>query len=230
MGYQGVDKRDETQDVTANWHIAMRPGKCCALNKDTPMGKLLDECERLKARNRAKMEHFRVIQAPVRPPQGALPRVDEEHAATAHAVCLEQSVDDSPADFAARQGMSPARIRPNRAETRVTRLASMPDMTSNWCYFSSIPVRPPESASGRTATRLCLCLTTGGYMSNVVKLIEILAESPNGWDDAAKQAVAEASKSLREIKSLYVKEMSAEVDNGQIVNYRLNAKVSFKLE
>jgi flavin-binding protein dodecin len=67
-------------------------------------------------------------------------------------------------------------------------------------------------------------------MSNVVKLIEILAESPNGWDDAAKQAVAEASKSLREIKSLYVKEMSAEVDNGQIVNYRLNAKVSFKLE
>lgn len=61
-GYQGVQKREEMQDVKANWHIAMRPGKRRALNKDTPLGQLLDECERLKARIRAKVEHpFRVI-------------------------------------------------------------------------------------------------------------------------------------------------------------------------
>lgn len=61
-GYQGVDKREETQDVKAKWHIAMRPGKRRALNKDTVLGQLLDECEKLKARIRAKVEHpFRVI-------------------------------------------------------------------------------------------------------------------------------------------------------------------------
>ncbi|MEX3960565.1 IS5 family transposase [Trinickia sp. EG282A] len=61
-GYQGVQKREEMQDVKANWHIAMRPGKRRALNKNTPLGQLVDECERLKARIRAKAEHpFRVI-------------------------------------------------------------------------------------------------------------------------------------------------------------------------
>jgi transposase, IS5 family len=61
-GYQGVEKREETQHVKARWHIAMRPGKRRALNRDTESGRLLDECERLKARVRAKVEHpFRVI-------------------------------------------------------------------------------------------------------------------------------------------------------------------------
>ncbi|GAB3626224.1 hypothetical protein PTE30175_02218 [Pandoraea terrae] len=61
-GYQGVEKRDETQDIDANWHVAMRPGKRRALDKGTPMGELRDELERVKARIRAKVEHpFRVI-------------------------------------------------------------------------------------------------------------------------------------------------------------------------
>jgi transposase, IS5 family len=61
-GYQGVQKREEMQDVKAHRHVAMRPGKRRALNKNTPLGQLLDECERIKARIRAKVEHpFRVI-------------------------------------------------------------------------------------------------------------------------------------------------------------------------
>jgi IS5 family transposase len=61
-GYQGAQKREEIQDVKANWHIAMRPGKRRNLNKNTPLGHLVDECERLKARIRAKVERpFRVI-------------------------------------------------------------------------------------------------------------------------------------------------------------------------
>jgi transposase, IS5 family len=56
-GYQGVQKREEMQDVKVNWYIAMRPGKRRALNKDTSLGQLLDACERLKARIRAKVEH-----------------------------------------------------------------------------------------------------------------------------------------------------------------------------
>ena len=61
-GYQGVGKRDETQEINVNWHVAMRPGKRKLLDKSTPMGAILDQLERAKARIRAKVEHpFRVI-------------------------------------------------------------------------------------------------------------------------------------------------------------------------
>jgi dodecin len=57
-----------------------------------------------------------------------------------------------------------------------------------------------------------------------------MAQSPEGWDAAAQAAVKEASKTLRNIRSIYIKEFTAEVDNGKITNYRLNAKVTFDLE
>ena len=61
-GYQGVAKREETQGIEANWHVAMRPGKRKALDKSTPMGAIMDKLEHVKARIRAKVEHpFRVI-------------------------------------------------------------------------------------------------------------------------------------------------------------------------
>jgi dodecin len=64
----------------------------------------------------------------------------------------------------------------------------------------------------------------------VVKVVELLAESPNSWEDAAQEALRTASKTLRGIKSIYVKEMQAVVENNQITAYRLNVKVSFELE
>jgi len=61
-GYQGVDKREETQDIDVNWHVAMRPGKRKVLDKSTPMGAIMDKLEYVKASIRAKVEHpFRVI-------------------------------------------------------------------------------------------------------------------------------------------------------------------------
>jgi transposase, IS5 family len=61
-GYQGVGKREEVQELEVNWHVAMRPGKRRVLDKSQPMGRILDEIERLKARVRARVEHpFRVI-------------------------------------------------------------------------------------------------------------------------------------------------------------------------
>ena len=61
-GYQGVAKREETQGINTQWHVAMRPGKRRALDKSTPMGVILDQLEQAKARIRAKVEHpFRVI-------------------------------------------------------------------------------------------------------------------------------------------------------------------------
>ncbi len=64
---------------------------------------------------------------------------------------------------------------------------------------------------------------------SVLKVIEILANSSSSWDDAAQQAVDEASKSVKNIKSVYVNELNARVENNKIVEYRINAKVTFHL-
>jgi flavin-binding protein dodecin len=64
----------------------------------------------------------------------------------------------------------------------------------------------------------------------LVKVIEVLAESPNSWEDAAQSAVQQASQTLRGISSIYVKEFEAKVENNQITSYRINGKVTFKLE
>ena len=62
-GYQGVAKREEVQGIEVYWHIAMRPGKRRALDKQSPLGAILDKIEQLKASIRAKVEHpFRVIE------------------------------------------------------------------------------------------------------------------------------------------------------------------------
>jgi flavin-binding protein dodecin len=64
----------------------------------------------------------------------------------------------------------------------------------------------------------------------VVKVIELLAESEKSWEDAARQAVAEAAKTVRGIRSVYVNEFQATVENDQVRNFRVNAKISFLIE
>lgn len=64
----------------------------------------------------------------------------------------------------------------------------------------------------------------------MVKVIEVLAQSEESWDDAAEQALREASKSVRNIQSIYVKEFQAIVEDERIKNYRINAKVSFLVD
>ncbi|MBL8744376.1 MAG: dodecin domain-containing protein [Myxococcales bacterium] len=66
--------------------------------------------------------------------------------------------------------------------------------------------------------------------ADIVKVIEVLAESPHSWEDAAQTALREASRSVRNIKSIYVKDMNAVVRGGEIVAWRLNAKISFAIE
>jgi flavin-binding protein dodecin len=67
-------------------------------------------------------------------------------------------------------------------------------------------------------------------MAKVVKVIELLAQSENSWEEAAQSAVVEASKTLRNIRSIYIKEFEAAVEGGKITQYRVNAKVTFDLE
>jgi dodecin len=67
-------------------------------------------------------------------------------------------------------------------------------------------------------------------MAKILKVIEILSESPNSWEEAAKNVVAEATKTLRNIRSIYIKEFTAAVDNDTVSNYRVTAKVTFEME
>ncbi len=67
-------------------------------------------------------------------------------------------------------------------------------------------------------------------MSNVVKVIEVLSESDKGWEDAAQQAVQKASKTLKDIRSIYIENFEAKVEGDRIVRYRINGKISFRLE
>ncbi len=64
----------------------------------------------------------------------------------------------------------------------------------------------------------------------IVKVIEVIATSEKGFEDAAQVAVNQASKSVKNIKSIYIKEMKAGVENNKITSYAVNAKISFEVE
>ncbi|HWQ95525.1 MAG TPA: dodecin family protein [Gammaproteobacteria bacterium] len=67
-------------------------------------------------------------------------------------------------------------------------------------------------------------------MSHILKVIEVLAESDKSWEDAAAQAVTRAAKTLHGIKSIYVKNFEAKVENNKIAAYRINANITFLLD
>jgi len=65
---------------------------------------------------------------------------------------------------------------------------------------------------------------------SVVKVIELLAESTEGWEAATKEAVKEAAKTVKNIKAVYVENMQAVVEGDEIVTYRVNVKISFMVK
>lgn len=64
----------------------------------------------------------------------------------------------------------------------------------------------------------------------LLDVIEVLTESDKSWEDAAQNAISIASKTVRNIKSIYIKEFEAVVENDKITKYRINAKITFVLE
>lgn len=61
----------------------------------------------------------------------------------------------------------------------------------------------------------------------IVKVIEVIAGSEKSFDDAVQNALEEASKSVKNIQSIYVKEMKAQVKDNKIVSFGVNANISF---
>jgi dodecin len=64
---------------------------------------------------------------------------------------------------------------------------------------------------------------------SIVKVIEVIASSENSFDDAVNNALKEASKSVKNIDSIYVKHFKANVKDNKIVSYGVDAKISFRV-
>ncbi len=64
---------------------------------------------------------------------------------------------------------------------------------------------------------------------SVLKVIEVMASSPKGWEDATAIAVKMAGKTVKEIRSVYVQDMSAVVNDNKITEYRVTVKITFEV-
>ena len=64
----------------------------------------------------------------------------------------------------------------------------------------------------------------------VVKIIELIGSSPKGWKEATQNAIDEAAKTIRNIKSVHVKRCTAKVAKNKIVEYRAVVKIAFIVE
>ncbi|GAA4729689.1 dodecin family protein [Flavisolibacter ginsenosidimutans] len=64
----------------------------------------------------------------------------------------------------------------------------------------------------------------------IVKVIEVIATSEKSIDDAVRNAVAEAAKTVRNIDSVWVKDIKAHVKDNQVTTFGIVCKISFRLE
>ncbi len=64
----------------------------------------------------------------------------------------------------------------------------------------------------------------------VLKVIEVLANSNKSWEDATKNAVKQAAKSIKNIRSVYINEQSAIVNGDDVTEFRVNVKITFEVK
>jgi flavin-binding protein dodecin len=64
----------------------------------------------------------------------------------------------------------------------------------------------------------------------VVKILELIGSSPDGWNEAVQNAVTEAAKTVKNIKGVHVKRCTAKVEANKIVEYNANVKIAFIVE
>lgn len=65
---------------------------------------------------------------------------------------------------------------------------------------------------------------------SIVKVIEVMSNSTKSWEDAAHNAVIHASKSVKNIKSIWIEDQNAVVVGDKITEYRITAKLSFEVD
>ena len=63
----------------------------------------------------------------------------------------------------------------------------------------------------------------------ILKVLELLSSSTKSWEDATQIAVKTAGKTVKEIRSVYIQDMSAVIKENKITEYRVNAKITFEV-
>ena len=66
--------------------------------------------------------------------------------------------------------------------------------------------------------------------TSIYKIIELVGSSPTSWEDAAQNAVATASKTLRDLRIGEISQMDMKIENGKVAAFRVRVKLSFKYE
>jgi len=65
---------------------------------------------------------------------------------------------------------------------------------------------------------------------SIVKVLEVMSNSSKSWEDAAQNAVSHASKTLHNIRSVWIEDQSATVQDNKVIEFRVTVKLSFELE
>lgn len=66
-------------------------------------------------------------------------------------------------------------------------------------------------------------------MGNVVKVIELVGDSPNSWTEAVQNCVARAHETIQNITGVEIYNLTAGVADGKIFEYKANVKIAFKV-
>ncbi|MFC7080183.1 dodecin family protein [Halorussus caseinilyticus] len=96
--------------------------------------------------------------------------------------------------------------------------------------MSQVPVRIGRATSDRrleTATRRYTNPVVPSLAMTAVKIIKVLGTSEEGWEQAAQEAVDQASKTIDDIHGVEVEDWTADVENGQIQEYKTTVEVAF---
>jgi flavin-binding protein dodecin len=64
----------------------------------------------------------------------------------------------------------------------------------------------------------------------ILKVIEVLSSSEKSWEEATKNAVKNAAKSLKNIRSVYVQDQSVSIKDNEVSEFRVNLKITFEIE
>lgn len=67
-------------------------------------------------------------------------------------------------------------------------------------------------------------------MNHVYKMLEIVGSSPNGQDDAIRNAIDRASKTIRHMDWFEVIETHGDIADGKVAHFQVKLKIGFRLE
>src|SRR5512139_3829303 len=96
--------------------------------------------------------------------------------------------------------------------------------------MSGRPGRHDAARGRQTLRRRTIMAKKSSGSDGIYRVTEVIGTSTTSWEDAAKNAVVAASKSLRDLRIAEVSKLDMKVEGGKVVAYRARVQLSFKYE